>query len=188
MRIKNWKKFQHFKDRRPPWIKLHREILEQRDINAISDKSFRVLVLLWLLASEDEDKNGNLPEMEDIAFRLRMKEKEITQSLQELGAWIDYSDIKEISDRYQDVPTETEAETEKRQTWGEFKNIHLTEENHKKLIDKFSLKTDDLIEEMSAYIAQSGKRYKNHYAALINWGKRKGYDEKPESEFDFVED
>ncbi len=33
-RIKNWDKFQHFKNRRPPWIKLHREILDQPGVFA----------------------------------------------------------------------------------------------------------------------------------------------------------
>ena len=33
MRIKNWAQFQHFKDRSPPWIKLHREFLDDYDIN-----------------------------------------------------------------------------------------------------------------------------------------------------------
>ena len=28
MRIKNWNRFQHFKDRKPPWIKLYRDILD----------------------------------------------------------------------------------------------------------------------------------------------------------------
>jgi hypothetical protein len=114
MRIKNWGKFQHFKDRRPPWVKLHREILEQRDINLISDRSFRVLVSLWLLASEDEQLEGNLPPVADISWRLRIPEKQILQCLQELTPWIDTSDITPVSPRYQDdrPEAETEAETE----------------------------------------------------------------------------
>jgi hypothetical protein len=35
-RVKDWTKFQHFKDRRPPWIKLYRDILDNRDIAMIS--------------------------------------------------------------------------------------------------------------------------------------------------------
>jgi len=27
LRVKNWGKFQHYKDRNPPWIKLHRGLL-----------------------------------------------------------------------------------------------------------------------------------------------------------------
>ena len=119
MRIKNWQKHQHFKDRRPPWIKLHRELLDQRDINEISDGAFRLLIFLWLLAAEDEDKVGNLPSINDISFRLRMDEKKITKLIQELGEWIDYSDIKLISKQRQPVPPETEEEAYKEETEAE---------------------------------------------------------------------
>ena len=116
-RIKNWKEFQHFKDRSPPWIKLHKNILDNRDIGVLSDKAFRVLVLIWLLASEDKQKIGSLPSVEDIAFRLRMDKSMIIKCLGELDNFLISSDIKPISRRYQlDVPeteTETEGETEK---------------------------------------------------------------------------
>jgi len=112
VKIKNWDKFQHFKDRRPPWIKLHREILDQLDINLISDCSFRVLVGLWLLASEDETKTGTIPEIDVICFRLRKDKKVITQSLHELSVFLHHDDIDVISDQYQLGPPETETETE----------------------------------------------------------------------------
>jgi len=58
--------------------------------------------------------------------------------------------------------------------YGEFKNVKLLEEEYKKLIDKFGEKnTDILISELSTYMASKGKRYSNHYATLLNWGKRK---------------
>jgi hypothetical protein len=115
MKIKNYNKFQHFKDRRPPWIKLHRELLDQRDISLISDRSFRVLIGLWLLASEDDSMKGCLPEIPEIAFRLRMPESDIVKSFQELKHFIVDVDIKTISERYQvdDPETETETETKK---------------------------------------------------------------------------
>lgn len=82
IRIKNWSEFQHFKDRNPPWIKLYKSLLDRRDIAMISDCNFRVLIGLWLLASEDKEKNGTLPEISDIAFRLRKSADEISKSLQ----------------------------------------------------------------------------------------------------------
>lgn len=114
MRVRNWQKFQHFKDRRPPWIKLYREILDQRDINLISDCSFRVLVGCWLLASEDETQQGLLPPIDDMAFRLRIEKKKLINALAELEPWLYRDDINVISERYQlDAPeTETETETE----------------------------------------------------------------------------
>ena len=118
LKIKNWSKFQHFKNRCPPWIKLHREILDRRDINVISDRSFRVLINLWLLASEDKGKSGNVPNVQDIAFRTRLPEKYIIEAIQELGEFIEYDsediDINAISERYQLGPPEGEGETEKK--------------------------------------------------------------------------
>lgn len=88
LRIKNWAEFQHFKDRNPPWIKLHKNVLERRDISAISDQSFRVLIGLWLLASEDKNKQGNLPDIWDICFRLRMEEGKVIKALSELDSFV----------------------------------------------------------------------------------------------------
>lgn len=112
MRVKNWEKHQHFKDRCPPWIKLHRDILDQRDINVISDRSFRVLIGIWLLASEDETKQGVLPGIADIAFRLRMPEKAVTDCIHELSEFLIHDDDDVISQRYHDDDPETETETE----------------------------------------------------------------------------
>ena len=102
MRIKNWDEFQHFKDRTPPWIKLHRTLLERRDISVISDCSFRVLIGLWLLASEDKEMKGNLPSIEDMVFRLRIEKPKIIKALEELKSFIDDFDITAISEGYQD--------------------------------------------------------------------------------------
>jgi hypothetical protein len=113
IRIKNWHEFQHFKDRTPPWIKLHKTILDQRDINAISDSSFRVLIGLWLLASEDHAMQGNLPPVDDIAFRLRMSNAAINKALQELKPFLIQDDINAISSRYHSDAPETETEAKK---------------------------------------------------------------------------
>jgi hypothetical protein len=112
MRIKNWEKHQHFKDRRPPWIKLYKDILEQRDIAMLSDCTFRVLIGIWLLASEDELMEGHLPEIDEIAFRLRIEKPKIIKALNELGAFLIHDDIATISPRYWDDVLETETETE----------------------------------------------------------------------------
>jgi hypothetical protein len=185
VRIKNWHEFQHFKDRRPPWIKLHRDILEKRDINMISDCSFRVLVGCWLLASEDKDMQGVLPDVEEIAFRMRMPKDKIEKSLRELKPFIEQDDISLISNRYQlDYPeTETETETktetetymrDKRGTlcvFGEFGKVKLTDPEYQKLCDKHGKeKADAGIRELDAWLERTGKKRKNHYACLSDAG------------------
>jgi len=120
IKIKNWDDLQHFKDRNPPWIKLYKTILERRDIAMISDCNFRILIGLWLLASEDTEREGVLPEIADIAFRLRKTEKEINKAIQDLADFLIVSETPRYHDdinaislaRSQETETETETETE----------------------------------------------------------------------------
>lgn len=112
VRIKHWRKFQHFKDRRPPWIKLYRDLLDDRDWHLLEPAAAKFLVNLWLLASEDETQQGGLPDLADIAFRLRLTETQTKQRLSQVSKWLDQDDIATISPRYQDGRPETETETE----------------------------------------------------------------------------
>jgi hypothetical protein len=112
MKIKNWSQFQHFKDRRPPWIKLYREILDDIEWHELDARSAKVLVMIWLIASESD---GCLPDTKKLAFRLRMTEKDTEASLIKLSHWLEQDDISVISEGYQDdaLETEKERETEK---------------------------------------------------------------------------
>ena len=110
MQIKNWKKFQHFKDRKPPWVKLYRDLLDDIEWFELDPKAAKVLVMLWLIASEDD---GNIPTTKQLAFRLRMSEKETEVCISKLSHWLIQDDNTTISTRYQDDAPETETETEK---------------------------------------------------------------------------
>ena len=109
MEIKNWSKFQHFKDRKPPWVKLYRDLLDDIEWHELDPKAAKVLVMLWLIASEDE---GRIPPTKTLAFRLRMTEKQTNDCLNKLSHWLEQDDINTISERYQDDSLETERETE----------------------------------------------------------------------------
>ena len=110
MKIKNWSKFQHFKDRRPPWIKLYRDLLDDMQWHQLDPLASKVLVTLWLLASEDQD--GCLPDTKTLAWRMRMTEKQILDCISKLSHWLEHDDNSVISERYQDDLPETERETE----------------------------------------------------------------------------
>jgi len=114
-RIKGWVKFQHFKDRRPPWIKLYRDILEDPDWHDLDGDTAKILVALWLIASEDDQQEGRLPDARRLAFRLRISESKVNQALTKLSHWLEQDGINTISSGYQvDAPeTETETETKK---------------------------------------------------------------------------
>ncbi len=114
IKIKNWSRFQHFKDRNPPWIKLYKEILDDPDWHDLAPRDSKVLMMLWLVASEDRNREGALPCVRKLSFRLRMRESELTTVISRLSGWLIQDDISTISEGYQlDAPeTETETETE----------------------------------------------------------------------------
>jgi uncharacterized phage protein (TIGR02220 family) len=59
LRVKNWEEHQHYKDRNPPWIKLHRTLLDDYEFSCLQDASKAHLILIWLFASQ---KNGRVPD------------------------------------------------------------------------------------------------------------------------------
>ena len=119
--IKSYSRFQHFKDRRPPWIKLYRELLDDRQWHDLPPECAKLLVECWLLASEQHVAGIITGDIEDIAFRLHRTADEVWPLLQAVAVqgFIDISsddDINVTSARYQDDAPETETETEKKQT------------------------------------------------------------------------
>jgi hypothetical protein len=109
MRIKNWTKFQHFKDRRPPWVKLYRDILDDLEWHELDPLAAKVLVMLWLIASEND---GRIPDNKTLAFRLRLTELKTKEIIIKLSHWLEQDDISTISEQYQSDRPERETETE----------------------------------------------------------------------------
>ena len=61
--------------------------------------------------------------------------------------------------------------------FGEYRNVFLTEKDYKRLKADFS-GLDDLIEQLSAYIQSTGKKYSDHAATLRIWAKRQKLEQK----------
>ena len=55
-RVRNFEKFQHYKDRRPSWIKLHAELLDNYDFSHLPDATKFHAVAIWLLASQMDNR------------------------------------------------------------------------------------------------------------------------------------
>ena len=69
-------------------------------------------------------------------------------------------------------------------TYGEFGNVKMTTAEFEKFVQAVGAeRANALIEELSSYLASSGKRYKSHYATLLNWGRRKDKEETPKQKF-----
>ena len=62
-------------------------------------------------------------------------------------------------------------------TFGEYRNVFLTEKEYKQLQTDFS-GLDSLVEQLSAYIQSTGKKYSDHAATLRIWAKRQKLEQK----------
>ena len=67
--------------------------------------------------------------------------------------------------------------TEAYLTFGEYRNVFLTEKEYKRLKADFS-GLDNLIEQLSAYIQSTGKKYADHAATLRIWANRQKTERK----------
>ncbi|WP_316159685.1 DnaA N-terminal domain-containing protein [Bradyrhizobium sp. SZCCHNRI3042] len=120
---KNWKEFQHYRDRKPAWIKLHGAILDDFEYFRLPVASKALAPLLWLLAREYE--GGEITaSLEEVAFRMRMPVPELVEALRPLLAakFFFYdkdmpecfqSDSGPLAPRKQDAMPEKEGETER---------------------------------------------------------------------------
>lgn len=109
---KNWSTFQHYKDRSPPWIKLHKELLTNYDYACLPLASKAIAPLLWLLASESRSGEIDMTK-EELSFRLHIDQKSIMDGLKPLiqkGFFTDAS--MTLAKCKQDAIPEREGETE----------------------------------------------------------------------------
>jgi hypothetical protein len=121
---KNWTTFQHYKDRCPPWIKLHRDLLNDRQYALLPIASKALAPLLWLLASESKDGSFDASS-EELAFRLHIASKDIDAGLKPLidkGFFLDASTMLApclqvaIPERERETEREGEQKTQSRGT------------------------------------------------------------------------
>jgi hypothetical protein len=76
----NWAELQHYKDRSPPWIKLHKKLLDNYEFQCLPVASRALAPMLWLLASEHAQGQIDA-EPQKIGFRLRMSEQEVSDAI-----------------------------------------------------------------------------------------------------------
>lgn len=111
LKIKNWEKHQHYKDREPTWIKLHRELLNDYQFSLLPDLSKAHLMMIWLLASQTENKIPN--DARWISQKIGATDKIDINLLIAQGYLENHSvGTEENKSLYQPASPETEVETE----------------------------------------------------------------------------
>lgn len=111
---KNWHEFQHYNKRNPPWVKLHKKLLDDSTFQRLPDASRALAPMLWLLASEQKDGTFNA-QFSEIAFRLRKPESWVEDAIKPLinaGLFIVASDMLAHCKQHATPETETETEAE----------------------------------------------------------------------------
>jgi hypothetical protein len=117
--VKGWTQFQHYKHRKPPWIRLHRKLIDDIDWHRLPIASRALAPMLWLLASET--MNGVIDGDSDaIAFRLRIASKDFEEALSPLiaGGWLLLIEPEKgvLAPRLQDAPSESEIRVQSTDT------------------------------------------------------------------------
>ena len=183
-RIRNWAKFQHYKDRNPPWIKLHYELMSSVDWVMADDQTRLLMVVCMMIASRHDGYVPNNPDyiqkmshinkkpdlvslcntgfFEHASNMLATCKHDASKCLRSASASVSDSSLIPEGDCKGGVKVSS-------QKYGELGNVLLTNEEHDKLKSKH--KAEELamgIEILDAYLAQprNAKRYKNHYAVL----------------------
>ena len=79
---------------------------------------------------------------------------------------------------------DTKTTESAKNSYGEFGNVKMTTAEFEKFVQAVGAeRANALIEELSSYLASSGKRYKSHYATLLNWGRRKDKEDSPKQRY-----
>lgn len=68
--------------------------------------------------------------------------------------------------------TELITKKETRHKYGEYSNVLLSDTDLAKLKAEFPTDWEERVERLSAYMASTGKSYKNHLATIRNWARR----------------
>jgi hypothetical protein len=118
IRPKNWTQFQHYKSRRPPWIRLYRSLLDDFEFQRLPLASKALAPLLWLLASESMtgEIDGDVPRL---AFRLRMSEQQVSEGLTPLLHSQFFERVQDASSAQASRSQVATPETEQRQSRAE---------------------------------------------------------------------
>lgn len=153
------------------------------DTVAVALELYKKLGLIY----EQEDGNLKITDVErmigsESASREAIKKREqrlkkkIDGTQEGTNCPIEYRD-KSIDIRYKIL------DNNKKKKFGEFNNVLLTEEEYTKLENNNLL---TYIEKLSAYIESTGKKYKSHYATILNWSRKENSNDKSEVTYDII--
>lgn len=112
--VKNFERFQHYKDRAPPWIKFHASTLDDYEFAQLPDASKGHLLSIWLLASKLDNRIPN--DAKWIARRINATERVDIELLVRAGFLSEQDASGTLATRTQDACLETEERERREET------------------------------------------------------------------------
>ena len=181
LRVVKWEKFQHYKERNPPWIKLHVSVMEKYEWEQLSDIGKGHLVALWMLASRTNNRIAK--DANWIMRKCSLKSKINLEELISLGFIEMYQDASDLLspclqnatlvEESRDREEESKVEPDTPEMF-EFENVRMTMDEKEKLIARFGRETARaLVERFNNYSYSKPKKFReyvDHYRTLLNWG------------------
>ncbi len=191
--VRNFQKFQHYTDRRPPWIKLYRDLWDDPRFFSLSEAERYLLMGIFVLASQHENKVSSSQPW--LKVKLLTSKAIPLQKLidTEWLEWVEQDASKTLSCEHgascmlaDCYPSRARGETEvQRQileepasadlAFGEFQSVRLSQDEHGKLLAKLNGNLDGFIARLDRYSKSSPakfKKYASHYAVILNWFDR----------------
>lgn len=194
---KNWNEYQQYKDRKPTWIKFHRDLLNDFAYSSVQIGTKAVAPLLLLLASEFEDGVIDCC-LDEICFRIHIDKKTVESAIKqllEIGFFICLDkNVQECTGAYENVPREEKRREEKRyekkddfslskktsydNLSTEYKENLETflrayiEDLELKILDANSNKKTLAYDDFILALESKGYQYKNFVSAYITWNRK----------------
>ena len=134
----------------------------------------------------DEDGLYFNKRLEDETIRRKKysesRRKNIQKRYENSSTYVDTSVLHMETETETDTGTETDTRTrtkakadteERKQKYGEFENVKLTESQYERLKRRFPINYNRYIDDLSYYIESKGDKYKSHYAVILSWNRDK---------------
>lgn len=173
-KITAWAEYQHYKDRCPPWIKLHHSLLTSKTWIMGTDASRTLAIASMLLAARDNANDGSFDGDPEFIKRFAyLNAKPDFKQLIEYG-FIEL--VQDASNVLAECNTETEAykatEAEKRQRKSALAPDYQPTDDHFLLANELGINLQSEIEVFKDHWKSKGEKRSDWDATLRNWIKR----------------
>ena len=135
---------------------------KKKERDRIYQQTRRAAQKALIAKSSDKSSDSKKMQSSDVVVSEEDKEKDIDKELD--------NNNNILSDSDESAPAPKKSKPVKHK-YGEYNNVLLTDEELDKLKAEY-IDWQDRIENLSSYVASTGKSYKSHYATIKNWARK----------------